>query len=244
VTAPLVAVTGPSRRGWLGFWGSWLALRRAGARVRRIRPPYREAQLEGVSAVVIGGGTHIEPTRYAQRHLEGYLYDRERDELEWRVIERAFASGLPLLGICRGAQVLNVFCGGSLFQDLVTDLPGVTLRSSYMAIKRIALEPDSQVASVMGVQSVWVNSLHRQGIDRLGAGVRVAARDAFGIVQAIELADNADQFVIGVQWHPEYLPVRPSHQRLFRSLVSAAKRASLGPSTSVKSTTALRSYAE
>jgi putative glutamine amidotransferase len=243
VTQPLVAVTGPSRKGWLGWWGAWLALRRAGARARRIRPPFHEAQLEGVSAVVIGGGTHIEPTRYEQTHLEGYLYDSERDELEWGVLERALASGLPVLGICRGAQVLNVFCGGSLFQDLVTDLPGVTLRSSYMATKRIALEPDSRVASVMAVQSVWVNSLHRQGIDRLGAGVRVAARDSFGIVQAIELTER-DRFAIGVQWHPEYLPARPSHQRLFRSLVDAARGASTRRPASVKTTTALRDCAE
>lgn len=230
--------------GWLGWWGAWLALRRAGAQPRRIRPPFHEAQLDGVSAVVIGGGTHIEPTRYDQTHLQGYLYDRERDELEWRVLERALARGLPVLGICRGAQVLNVFFGGSLFQDLVTDLPGVTLRSSYMATKRIALEPASRVAAVMGVQSVWVNSLHRQGIDRLGAGVRVAARDGFGIVQAIELVDGSERFAIGVQWHPEYLPARPSHQRLFRSLVEAGKRARDKVATSVKAPTTLQDCAE
>lgn len=225
MTEPLIAVTGPSRRGWLGWAGAWLALRRAGARPHRIRPPFDDRQLEGVSGVVIGGGTHVEPTRYEQTHLKGYLYDRERDELEWRVLEHAFAHGLPVLGICRGAQVLNVYCGGSLFQDLVTDLPGVTLRSSYMATKRIALEPDSQVASVMAVQSVWVNSLHRQGIDRLGRGLRIAARDTFGIVQAIERVDGSGHFAIGVQWHPEYLPARPSHQRLFRALVGAVQDA-------------------
>lgn len=222
MSVPLVAVTGPSRKGFLGWWGAWLALQRAGARARRVRPPYDSAQLEGVSAVVIGGGTHIEPTRYEQTHLENYLYDPERDELEWRVLEHAMLCRLPLLGICRGAQMLNVYCGGSLFQDLVSDVPGVTLRSSHMATKRVVIEPDSAIASVMGVQDVRVNSLHRQGIDRLGRGLRVAARDAFGIVQAIELSDMSAQFVIGVQWHPEYLPARPSHQRLFHALVDAA----------------------
>jgi putative glutamine amidotransferase len=223
MSAPLVAVTGPSHRGWLGWWGAWLALRRAGAQPRRVRPPFDPAQLEGVRGVVIGGGTHIEPTRYEQAHLQGYLYDRERDELEWHVLERAMSVGLPLLGICRGAQALNVFCGGSLFQDLVADVPGVTLRSSYMATKRITIEPATTVASVMGVHDVRVNSLHRQGIDRLGRGLRVAARDGFGIVQAIELSDRSDHFAIGVQWHPEYLPARPSHQRLFKALVAAAR---------------------
>lgn len=221
----MIAVTGPRQKGLLGWSGAWLALHRAGASARRVRPPYDAAQLEGVSGVVIGGGTHVEPTRYDQAHLEDYLYDRERDELEWHVLGYAMAHRLPLLGICRGAQVLNIYCGGSLFQDLVRDLPGVTLRDSYMASKRIALEPGSMVASVMGVHAVHVNSLHRQGIDRLGRGLRIAARDDHGIVQAIEWAerDAADRFVIGVQWHPEYLPLRPSHQRLFRALVEAAR---------------------
>jgi len=223
MTAPVVAVTGPSRRGQLGWTGAWLALRRAGAEARRMTPPFDEAQLEGVSAVVIGGGTHVEPSRYAEKHLADYLYDPERDELEWHVLERAMAARLPLLGICRGAQVLNVFSGGSLFQDLVADVPGVKLRSSYMAYKRIDLEPGTLISAAMGVHAVRVNSLHRQGINRLGERLRVAARDSYGIVQAIETTDPRHHFAIGVQWHPEYLPARPSHQRLFRALVDAAR---------------------
>jgi putative glutamine amidotransferase len=223
MSAPVIAVTGPHKRGQLGWGGAWLALQRAGAHPRRIQPPYRSDQLEGVSGVVIGGGTHVEPGRYAATRLEGYLYDPERDELEWEVIARAMTERLPVLGICRGAQVLNVFAGGTLFQDLVSDLPGVTLRSSYMARKRIELEQGSFVATVMGVQELRVNSLHRQGIDRLGSQLRVAARDAYGIVQAIEATDASHRFVVGVQWHPEYLPLRPTHQRLFRALVAAAR---------------------
>ena len=223
MSAPVIAVTGPRKRGQLGWGGAWLALRRVGARPRRIQPPYRRDQLDGVSGVVIGGGTHVEPKRYAATRLEGYLYDPERDELEWRVIEHAMTEHMPLLGICRGAQVLNVFAGGSLFQDLVNDLPGITLRSSYMARKRIELERDSLIANVMGVHQLHVNSLHRQGIDRLGARLRVAARDSYGIVQAIETTDESHRFVVGVQWHPEYLPLRPTHQRLFGALVAAAQ---------------------
>jgi putative glutamine amidotransferase len=93
-----------------------------------------------------------------------------------------------------------------------------------MASKQIVIEPDSRLASVMGRHALHVNSLHRQGIDRLGRGLRIAARDEHGIVQAIELTDDAaERFVVGVQWHPEYLPLRPSHQRLFRALAEAAR---------------------
>jgi putative glutamine amidotransferase len=224
MSPPLVAVTGPSRKGWLGWTGASLALRRAGARPRRVCPPFRPGQLDGVSGVVIGGGTHIEPSRYDQTHLPNYLYDPERDELEWHVLEHATTARLPVLGICRGAQVLNVFRGGSLFQDLATDVPGFVRRSSYMATKRIALVPDSLVAEIMGVHALRVNSLHRQGIDRLGEGLRVAARDSYGVVQAIETTDPSAHHAIGVQWHPEYLPARAAQQRLFGALVQAARR--------------------
>jgi len=76
----------------------------------------------------------------------------------------------------------------------------------------------------MGVHALRVNSLHRQGIDRLGEGLRVAARDSYGVVQAIEATDPSAHYAIGVQWHPEYLPARAAQQRLFGALVQAAQR--------------------
>jgi putative glutamine amidotransferase len=225
VSRPLIAVTGSSKKSWFGWRSTWLALRRVGAHARRIRPPFHAAQLEGVSGVVIGGGTHIEPSRYEQTCLTDYLYDPERDELEWQVLARATSARWPLLGICRGAQALNVFRGGTLFQDLVRDVPGLVLRNSLLANKRIVLEPDSVVAGLMGVHDLRVNSLHRQGIDRLGERLRVAARDSYGVVQAIETTDAREHLAIGVQWHPEYLPTRAAHQRLFAALADAARSA-------------------
>lgn len=224
MTAPLVGVTGPTRRGFTGWSCSWLALKRSGARARRLRAPFYAEQLHGLSGVVIGGGTLIEPSRYEQGALEEYAYDVARDELEWSVLTGVMARRLPVLGICRGAQMLNVYCGGTLWQDLVADMPGLTLRQTVLASKRVMLEPISAVANVMGVLEVQVNSLHRQGINRVGRGLRVAARDADGIVQAIESTHEPAQFAIGVQWHPEYLPLRPTHQRLFSALVEAARR--------------------
>jgi len=223
MSRPLIAVTGPRKKGWFGWRSTWLALRRVGAHARRIAAPFHPDQLEGVSGLVIGGGTHIEPSRYDQAHLTDYLYDPERDELEWQILARAMSARLPLLGICRGAQMLNVFQGGTLFQDLVRDVPGLVLRNSHLANKRIALEPDSVVAAVMGVHELRVNSLHHQGIDRLGDRLRIAARDSYGVVQAIETTDASEHLAIGVQWHPEYLPNRATHQRLFAVLTQAAR---------------------
>jgi putative glutamine amidotransferase len=219
---PLIGVTGPARGGHSGWSFSWLALRRMGARVRRLRPPLRQALLDELDGVVIGGGAHVEPSRYAQQPSIEYVYDEQRDEFEWAVLGSVMERRLPLLGICRGAQLINVFRGGTLYQNLPEDIPGIHLKRHVLARKRIELVNDTLLARVMGVHNVRVNSLHRQGVRELGEGLRVSARDEWGIVQAIETGERGGPFLLGVQWHPEYLPAHPAHRRLFRELVVAA----------------------
>jgi putative glutamine amidotransferase len=222
MTRPLIGVTGPARGGHSGWSFSWLALRRAGARVRRMRPTTHTDQLEGLDGVVIGGGAHVEPKRYAQQPSIEYVYDEQRDEFEWSVLSSIMHKGLPVLGICRGAQLLNVFRGGTLYQNLPEDIPGLHLRRHVLARKRVTILAGTLLAHVMHVHDVRVNSLHMQGVRELGRGLRICARDAEGIVQAIESETPATQFVLGVQWHPEYLPTYAAHRRLFQRLVAAA----------------------
>jgi len=223
MTRPLIGVTGPAHGGHSGWSFSWLALRHAGARVRRMRPPTRTDQLEGLDGVVIGGGAHVEPKRYAQQPSIEYVYDEQRDEFEWSILQSVMHRGLPVLGICRGAQLLNVFCGGTLYQNLPEDLPGLHLRRHYLARKRVEILAGTLLAHVMHVHDVRVNSLHLQGVRELGRGLRISARDGEGIVQAIEGEAPEAQFVLGVQWHPEYLPTYAAHRRLFQRLVRAAE---------------------
>src|ERR1700754_173715 len=102
---PLVGVIGPARGGRSGWAFSWLSLRATGARARRLRPPYRPEQLDDLAGIVIGGGANVDPTRYAQQATIEYIYDEQRDEFEWQVLKVAMQRGLPLLGICRGAQL-------------------------------------------------------------------------------------------------------------------------------------------
>jgi putative glutamine amidotransferase len=156
--------------------------------------------------------------------------DARRDAMEMQLIADALARGLPVLGICRGEQLLNVACGGTLHQRLTglyVEDPEVR---TVLARKRIDLVSGTHLARAMtcpncrprgGVNRV--NALHRQAIDRLGAGLRVAAYDRNGIVQAIERADRP--FVVGVQWHPEYLPQRREQRAIFDALVRDARRA-------------------
>jgi putative glutamine amidotransferase len=185
--------------------------------------PYDARKLNGLRAVVLGGGTHIEPSRYQQTGLRRYVYDIERDEFEWRVLRHALENRLPTLGICRGAHLLNVFYGGTLYQDLFISIPGLVLPRTVLARRRITIEPESLLARATGISVVKVNSLHQQGVARVGRGLRVSARDDDGIVQAIESSSAASPFLLGVQWHPEYLQDKRVHQRLFSALVRAAR---------------------
>jgi putative glutamine amidotransferase len=189
-----------------------------------MRPPLRAELLDDLNGVVIGGGAHVEPGRYQQQPSIEYVYDEQRDEFEWAVLAAVMAKRLPLLGICRGAQLINVYRGGSLYQNLPEDIPGIHLRRHVLAKKRIEIVNGSLLEHVMHTHHVLVNSLHRQGVRELGVGLRVSAKDEWGVVQAIESAERGGPFLLGVQWHPEYLVTHRPHRRLFRDLVKAARQ--------------------
>ncbi len=146
--------------------------------------------------------------------------NQARDELEKTLIRAARDRGLPLLGICRGMQLINVVAGGSLHQSLNGFYEEYPAIRSVLPRKRIEIAPDSKLAGILGATQGQVNALHAQGIDQLGEQLTVCAREDSGVVQAIEGQDPG--FVIGVQWHPEYLPQRPEQRALFRALVEAA----------------------
>jgi putative glutamine amidotransferase len=153
--------------------------------------------------------------------------DAARDGLEMKLIDGAVRRGMPVLGICRGNQLLNVYFGGSLHQDLEGFYVEDPETRTILPRKRVVVTPASHLAKALACDpctdgSVRVNALHRQAIHRTGEGVLAAARDRNGIVQAIE--HESLPFVVGVQWHPEYLPQVPGQRALFKTLVREAKR--------------------
>lgn len=157
--------------------------------------------------------------RFAKAHTGG---DAARDALETKLLGEAIQRRLPVLGICRGEQLLNVYLRGSLHQGLdgfYTEDPEVR---TILPRKWIEIIPGTHLAAAIGPHPRRVNALHRQAIDRLGAGLRVAARDRNGIIQAIE--HESLPFVVAVQWHPEYLPQRLDQRALFDALVREAKK--------------------
>lgn len=248
---PIIAVTGPQEGGWFAWIMTWLALRRQGARPVRLRPgaDRRPASLHGL---VLGGGSDIDPEHYGEelrdsrhsgRHqsfrdkLWGAIlfglrllfsikshrprHDQQRDDLEKELCAFALAHNLPVLGTRRGAQLINICRGGSLYQDTINFYTETPHLKTIFPRKKIRIKAASRLAAIFKIKSCLVNSLHDQAIRDLGDDLVVSARDDNGIIQAIE--HTSHPFMIGVQWHPEYLPQRHLQQRLFQALVEAAQ---------------------
>jgi putative glutamine amidotransferase len=149
-------------------------------------------------------------------------HDGARDALEMMLIDEALAREKPILGICRGAQLLNVCLGGSLHQDVTNFYVEKPQLRSVLPRKVVQIEPNSRLAKVIGAAPCAVNALHHQAVDcsDLGNHVQVVAREENGVVQAIEV--EGARFAIGVQWHPEYIPQHRRQQALFEALVACA----------------------
>jgi putative glutamine amidotransferase len=176
--------------------------------------------LEHLDGIVLTGGADIDPWRYRSPPDGHGHYEPERDRFEFQLLEGALAHDLPVLGICRGLQVLNVHRGGSLVQDVPAharhDL------DPALAVHPVSFEPGSRLHSLYG-PATEVNSLHHQCVDQLGTGLLVAGRADDGTVEAIEMPGRD---VLAVQWHPE---MRPHREPVFAWLVGQARSRARAP---------------
>ncbi len=192
-----------------------------GARAIPLRPGATSG-LHELSGLVISGGSDINPALYLSTGGPWVAADPQRDAFELAALEYAGQQDLPVLGICRGAQLINISAGGSLHAD-ITNLRRVTSnRPTLRPSKTVAVEAGSRLAQAMGSTLVHVNSLHHQAVDALGHSLRVVARDRDQIIQGIEFV--GERFCVGVQWHPEYLPWKSTQRRLFAALVDSARK--------------------
>ncbi|MCX4630816.1 gamma-glutamyl-gamma-aminobutyrate hydrolase family protein [Streptomyces sp. NBC_01443] len=169
--------------------------------------------LSRLDGLVVAGGPDVDPVRYgAERDPRTGAPATQRDEWELALIEAALAAGMPVLGICRGMQALNVALGGTLVQHI----DGHAVAPGVMAWHPVRPVPDTRYAALVP-EEAEVPTYHHQAVDRLGRGLIASAHAVDGTVEAIELPDPA-HWVLGVQWHPE----RDKDTRVMSALIEAA----------------------
>jgi putative glutamine amidotransferase len=213
------------------------ALREAG--IESVRNPESMFSLDGL---LLTGGTDVNPVHYGQGRLRYSEWpDDQRDALELRLVREALAADLPVFGICRGLQLLNVALDGSLIQHLPnTPVHQVRPKGAesgwHPGAHQIRVEPNTRLAEIIGAGEQEVNSRHHQAVDRLGLGLIVSAWSEDGVVEGIEKPGAA--FVVAVQWHPEdRVRVSEADRKLFAAFAAAmatsqaGDRAALRPSS-------------
>ncbi len=239
VSAPRIAVSGVER--------AWGGAERAGVNAAYVRsvlaaggvpvilvpllgPSYAGRALDGIDGLLLSGGEDVDPALYGAApspHLSPP--SRERDLFELALFAAARQRELPVLGICRGIQLVNVALGGTLHQDLPTERPGPVAHNPGSArdarAHSIELKAGSRAAEALGRTAFSVNSFHHQAVDRLAGGLVASGWSADGLIEAAESPADAP-WLLAVQWHPEemHADVRAPERGLFRALVGAAGR--------------------
>jgi len=195
-----------------------------------------ERALAGIDGLLLTGGDDVAPSRYGEA-AHGSVVEAEpgRDEFEIGLIAAARATELPMLAICRGIQVLNVACGGTLVQDIPSQVAGALTHSlpsppnqPYSLAHEIWIEKDSMLSKLMrerlaDVDTCEVNSRHHQAVKAVAPGFTVSATAPDGVIEAIE--DPASRFCLGVQWHPENFFRTGEFRSLFEGFLEAAQKA-------------------
>lgn len=192
-----------------------------------------------IDGLLLSGGQDISPEFYNEKPIEelGEI-DPTRDRWELKLFQEAYRKKLPLLGICRGMQLINVGLEGSLYQDIYSQyknsLQHTSKKEESCAYHKILIETGSQLEEILCcLDSLYVNSYHHQAIKEIGDNLKIVAHSDEGVVEAIEAEDSDQRFLVGVQWHPEDLAgagdnglTHNCFQQLFKALITAAENTS------------------
>lgn len=204
------------------------SLRRAGARAVWIETDDLAHAIDRILAcdgLLMPGGEDVDPAYYGQLPTEkcGEIV-KQRDKAEMKILEAFLPTGKPILGICRGEQLMNVYFGGTLNQDIghISTCRHTDWHHKNLGNHKVTVKPDTKLAEIMGEETFTVNSLHHQAIDTAAPGLTVSAVSEDGIVEAVEHSEHP--FCIAVQWHPEHMSAFSGLQRrIFDAFVSACK---------------------
>ena len=192
-------------------------------------PESLQRYAEMIDGLLLSGGADIEPIRYGEESLDGFEIESPmtpaRDVFEVELIRALEVVNKPILGICRGHQMLNVAFGGTLYQDLNVQLPREPKLRHFQASPwptashKVQLLPNSKLAKIMGATTLSVNTLHHQAVKEPGDGIVITGRALDGVAESLERPQN--RFIVGVQWHPELMVIEDAlWLRLFAALVN------------------------
>jgi putative glutamine amidotransferase len=216
-----VVVTGSRRGSRIAWNASRFLLRLFGVKARFFHPDRWDANAP-MDGLLVLGGIDIDPATYGgDEHPSIVRSDPARDAMELALLARAEREGSPVMGICRGMQLINLYMGGTLHPhihdlDLEHRHPHTPL-----PLRTVVVEPGTRLHAVVGAPKLRVNALHHQAVDRIGEGLRTAAHDANRIVQAVE--GTGARFVLGLQWHPEFMPYAWHSRKIFAAFAEAVK---------------------
>lgn len=194
-------------------------------------PSELRQQARDLDAIVLPGSpVDVDPSRYgSSRHPAAAQADPAREATDSALLAHSLEEGKPVLAICYGIQILNVFLGGSLIQDIPgemhTRIQHAAAKGENEPFHEVAIESGSRLADIASDERIQVNSSHHQAIRQLGHGLRVTARSSDGIIEAVEQVGS--NRVIGVQWHPERMVEDRIARALFDDLVATARTASV-----------------
>lgn len=223
---PTIGVTAPMKGGLTQNLAIRLALYLSGANSINLTPekPRYNAPIDGL---VLSGGTHLHPSLFLSKEIQkDYQYDKQRDELELSWLKKAKENNIPIFSICRGAQLLNIFHGGTLHTDITKVYENANYPNSLIAKiffrKKILIKENSCLNEIFNEKETKVNSMHSQAIGEVGKNLNVTAVETNGVVQAIE--HQGKNFIMGFQFHPEFLIYRNDIQKIFKKFIKSTEK--------------------
>lgn len=195
-----------------------------------VGPELAPSYLARVDGLLLSGGLDVDPIKYGERpHPKLGLLDQVRDDWELELVRGAHGAGMPIFAICRGVQVLNVAFGGSLIQDIPSEVDN-PVKHEQQSVRQdttshqISIVPDTRLSEIAGgLPRIRVNSFHHQAVKDVAEGFVVTANTEDGVIEALE--DPKHPYCVGVQWHPERVLHDDFTRSLFRNFVDAARQA-------------------
>ena len=217
-----VIITGSAKGSRSAWIVSHALLKLYGVHAEFVQPHRWDKNIQ-IDGLLITGGVDVDPlTFHTKKHPSIQKTDPLRDAMELFFLKHAQKKKIPVMGICRGMQMINLFMGGTLHPHILEMDLAFAHPHSLLPSNTLTIEPKSHLHKILKTNTLKVNALHHQTVDRLAKGLRVSAKDTNGLVQAIESTE--ENFILGLQWHPEFMPYHWSTHRIFSAFCKEVKR--------------------